>query len=120
MLEKVVRLTVDLTVNDGQGEEFKSVAAAMNAGSDAEPGTLGYEWFFAADGKTVRLLEVYADTAAIEAHFIGPVVGGLVPKLAQLCKVDRLEIYGDPGPKVTAMAAGLGGRVFAYWAGISR
>jgi quinol monooxygenase YgiN len=120
MLEKVVRLTVELTVNDGQLEEFKNVAKAMNAGSESEPGTLGYEWFFSADGKTVRLLETYVDAAAIEAHFTGPVVGELVPKLVPLCKVERMEIYGDPGPKVTAMAAGFGGRVFAYWAGLSR
>lgn len=120
MLEKVVRLAVELTVHDGQLEEFKNVAKAMTAESEAEPGTLGYEWFSSADGKRWRLLETYLDSGAVEAHFAGPVVGELVPKMMPLCKIDRFEIYGDPGPTVAEMAGGFGALMFAYQAGINR
>ena len=120
MVEQVVRLAVDLTVNEGQLEVFTSVAQAMTAGSEAEPGTLGYEWFAASDGKRFRLVETYVDAAAVEAHFSGPAVQVWVPKLAAVCKVDGFEFYGDPGPKVTAMAGGFGAVFFQYWLGIGR
>jgi len=120
MVEQVVRLAVDLTVNEGQLEVFTSVAQAMTAGSEAEPGTLGYEWFSSADGKRFRLVETYADAAAVEAHFMGPVVQAMVPKLAAVCSVDRFEIYGDPGLKVAEMAGGFGGVVYQYRMGINR
>lgn len=120
MIEKVVRLAVEITVNEGQLEEFRSVARAMTAESEAEPGTLGYEWFSSADGKRCRLLETYADAAAVLAHFTGPVVTELVPRMVPLCRIDRFEIYGDPGPQVTQMAAGFGAQFFAYWAGLNR
>jgi len=120
MVKQVVRLTVHLTVNEGKLEEFKSIADSMTSGSQAEAGTLGYEWFAAGDGKRFRLVETYVDSAAVEAHFMGPVVHQLVPKLAALCTVDGFEIYGDPGPKVTEMAGGFGGVVFQYWIGLNR
>ena len=47
MVEQVVRLTVNLTVNEGQLDAFKSIAQAMTEGARTEPGTLGYEWFAA-------------------------------------------------------------------------
>ena len=74
MVEQVVRLTVDMTPNEGQMEEFKGLAEKMTEVSRSEPGTLGYEWFASADGKQFRLVETYADAGAIEAHFLGAAV----------------------------------------------
>jgi len=120
MVEQIVRLTVNFTVTDAQMDTFKSVAAEMTVGTKKEPGTLGYEWFVSADGKRFRLVETYADAAAVEAHFLGPVVQQLVPRLAAVSAVDGFEFYGDPGPKVTVMAAGFGAVFFQYWKGIER
>jgi quinol monooxygenase YgiN len=120
MVEQVVRLTVSFKVNEGQMDEFKSIAVSLTDQSNAEPGTLGYEWFVGKDGKSVRLVETYVNSAAIEAHFLGPVVQQGVPKLTTTCSVEGLEFYGDPGPKVTEMAAGFGAVFFQYWLGIGR
>jgi quinol monooxygenase YgiN len=120
MLEQVIRLTVNMTVEEAKLDAFKSLAQSMTEGSRLEPGTLGYEWFASKDGRRFRLVETYSDAAAVEAHFMGQVVQKYVPRLAALCKVDGFEIYGDPGPKVAAMAAGLGATVFSYLLGIDR
>jgi len=120
MVEQVVRLTVNMTVQEGQLDAFKSIAQTMTEGSKAEPGTLGYEWFAAADGKRFRLVETYVDAQAVEAHFAGPVVQQLVPKLVATCAVDGFEFYGDPGPSVAATAVGMGAVIFQYWIGIDR
>ncbi|MGA2168193.1 MAG: antibiotic biosynthesis monooxygenase [Terracidiphilus sp.] len=120
MVEQVVRLTVDLTVNERQLEKFKSIAETMTAGSRSEPGTLGYEWFSSGDSKRFRLVETYVNADAVLAHFTGAVVLELVPKLAAVCTVSGFEVYGDPGPEVTEMAAGFGAEIFEYWLGINR
>jgi quinol monooxygenase YgiN len=120
MVEQVVRLTVGFAVNDGQLDEFKQLAQTMTEVSKAEAGTLGYEWFASADGKSFKLVEVYADAAAIEAHFMGAAVQEWVPKLLGTCSVAGFEIYGDPGPKVTEMAGGMGCQIYGYWIGIGR
>lgn len=120
MLEQVVRLSVEMTIHDGAFEAFEAVILAMTAGSESEPGTLGYEWFFSVDRKHCRLLEIYTDGPALLAHFTGPVVTDLVPKMVQFCTIDRFEIYGDPGPQAAAIGASLGAQFFTYRTGLSR
>jgi quinol monooxygenase YgiN len=120
MVEKVVRLTVSFSVSAAKMNDFKSIAAQMTDGTKSEPGTVGYEWFVSADGLRFRLVETYVDAAAIEAHFMGPVVQQLVPKLAALSSVGGFEVYGDPGPKVAEMAASFGASIYQYWMGINR
>jgi quinol monooxygenase YgiN len=120
MVEQVVRLTVSFAVSEAQMDEFKKLAQTMTEVSKAEPGTLGYEWFASADGKSFRLVETYVDAEAIEAHFMGAAVQEWVPKLVGTCSVTGFEIYGDPGPKVTEMASGFGAQFYKYWIGIGR
>jgi|ERR1700738_974916 len=120
MVQKVVRLRVEVTVNEGQLETFRSIAKQMVAGAEAEPGTLGYEWFAGADGASFTLLETYEDARAVETHFMGPVVQQLVPRLAAIVSIKSFEIYGDPGPRVTQMASALGGVILPYVSGINR
>jgi len=120
MVEQVVRLTVSFAVSEAQVSEFKRLAQTMTDISKAEPGTLGYEWFVSADGKNYKLVETYVDAQSIEAHFMGAAVQEFVPKLVETCSVTGFEIYGDPGPKVTEMAAGFGAQFYGYWIGIER
>jgi len=120
MVEKIVRLTLNMTVSPEQMDAFKSLALSMTEGTKSEPGTLGYEWFVSDDSKRFRLVETYEDAAAIEAHFMGSVVQQLVPKLAEVCTVDGIEVYGDPGPVVTGMVAASSSTIFKYWTGIGR
>ncbi len=109
MVERMVRLTVDMTVNEGQLDKFMSIAETMTAGCRKEPGTLGYDWFSSGDKKRFRLVETYGDADAVLAHFTGPVVQELVPKLAAVCSVTGFEVYGDPGQKVSGDGGGIRG-----------
>jgi quinol monooxygenase YgiN len=118
--EQVVRITVSMTVREAKLEAFLELAASMTEGAKAEPGTIGYDWFAHPDGKQFSLLETYVDSAAVEAHFTGPVVQQGVPGLIALCRVDRFEIFGDPGLKVREMAGGMGAVFFAYSVGLGR
>jgi quinol monooxygenase YgiN len=120
MAEQVVRLTVHFAVSSPQLAEFTRIAQAMTAVSAAEPGTLSYEWYVSADGMRFRLVETYANASAIQAHFMGPAVQQLVPQIVPISRVDGFEIYGDPGPTVAQMAAGLGAVIYPYWMGINR
>ena len=96
MVERIVRLTVSFSVTEAQMNDFKSIAAQMTDGTKSEPGTLGYEWFVSGDGRKFRLVETYVDAAAIEAHFVGPVVQQLVPKLFPASTVSKCMEIPDP------------------------
>jgi quinol monooxygenase YgiN len=115
-----VRLLVDLNIHDGKLDEFERIARQMVAVSEQEPGTLGYHFVLSADLKSCRLVEGYTDADAITAHFNGPAVQQLVPLMLQVATPTRMEIYGDPGPKVTTMAGSFGAQVFTSYCGFDR
>ncbi len=120
MANAAVYLLVETTIHDGQFAAFENVAREMIAGTQSEAGSLGYEFYVSSDRKRCRLLETYAGADALLAHFNGPVVQQLVPKLLQCVKLDRFEVYGDPGPQMSAMLANFGAQVFSHWGGLNR
>jgi quinol monooxygenase YgiN len=115
-----IRLLVDINIHDGKFAEFEAIAKQMAAVSEQEPGTLGYHFVLSADRTRCRLIEGYSDQAAITTHFEGPAVQQFVPQMLQVASPVRMEIYGDPGAKVAAMAAGFGAEIFIAWQGFDR
>ena len=115
-----IRLLVDIDIHDDKFAEFEAVAQQMVEVSEKEPGTLAYHFVMSTNRKHCRLVEGYTDVAAITAHFNGPAVQQLVPQLIQFGTPTRMEIYGDPGPVVTTMAAGFGAIIYPSWLGFDR
>jgi len=120
MAKQTVHFTVDVTINEEKFREFEDVARAMIAGSEKEPGTLGYDWCLSGDRKRCRIVETYADADAVLEHLTGPVVQELVPKLLQSSSISAFEVYRDPGPKATKMLGGFGAEIFQLWHSLSR
>ncbi len=112
---RAVRLLVELTIHEGGFAAVESLAQAMIAGSLKEAGTLGYDWYLSADRRHCRLLETYVDANAVLAHFKGPVVEQLVPKLMEHAKLERFEVYGDPGAEAGTMLKSFGAAMFEPW-----
>jgi quinol monooxygenase YgiN len=115
-----VRFVVSFSINEGSGDAFERIASVMSARAEMEPGTVAYQWHRSADGTRCRLFEAYVNADAVLAHLAGPVVQELVPKLLETGTLDGLEVYGDPGPKASAMLADLGAAVFPAWHGFAR
>jgi quinol monooxygenase YgiN len=120
MSKQTVRFNVDLTISEGKFDAFQSIAQAMIAGTQKEPGALGYDWCLSGDHKRCRIIETYVDQNATLAHLTSPVVQELVPKLLQTATLNRFEVYGDPGSKSAEILARVGAEIFPFWHGISR
>ena len=115
-----VRLLVDLDIHEGKFAEFETVARQMVEVSEREPGTIGYHFLLSADRTRCRLMEGYLNADCVLAHFQGPAVQQFVPQLIKFATPVRMEIYGDPGPIVSAMAAAFKAEIFQSWCGFDR
>jgi quinol monooxygenase YgiN len=92
----------------------------MIEGASKEEGALAYEWFLSADHHRCRLLETYADANATQAHLDSSVVKQLVPKLLQLAKLDRFEVYGSPDARAAEALRAVGATIYPHWKGLPR
>jgi quinol monooxygenase YgiN len=115
MASQIVRFTVSLSIADGKLEAFEKIAEAMLAATRKEPGALGYDWCLSSDRRHCRLLETYTNAEGVLAHLTGPVVQEYVPKVLTVATLNSFEVYGDPGPKASAMLAGFGAVIFPHW-----
>ena len=120
MKNERVRLLVDIDIDEGKFAEFEAIVRQMVAVSEKEPGTLGYHFVLSPDRKRCRLVEGYTDAAAITTHFRGEAVQQLVPQMLKFARPVRMEIYGDPGPEVSAMASAFKAEIFSSWCGFDR
>ncbi len=115
-----IRVVVDLDIYDGKLAELEAIAKQMVAESQQEPGTIGFQFLLSADRTRCRLVEGYADQAAIAAHFGAPAVHLHIQQIIQVALPARMEIYGDPGPMVAGMAADFAVEIFTAWEGFDR
>ena len=119
MTKSAVYFNVGLKINEGKLDAFKELASAMTAATRQEPGALGYEWHFSDDFMRCRLIETYADVAAVDAHIAGRAVQELVPKLLQVSSITNFEVYGYPGDQAAGVLKGIGAEIFRRWQGLA-
>jgi quinol monooxygenase YgiN len=109
-------LLVELRVTDA--EAFRPAAQRLIAISEAEPGTLRYEWFSSDDGLDVRIIEEFADEAALDTH--GANIAEAITGLLAAADLVRTGVLGEVSEQRRARMAGPGTGFLGYFAGFKR
>jgi quinol monooxygenase YgiN len=110
---------VNFEIKQGKLDSFKQIAQSMIAATQKEPGALGFEWYFSADAKRCRVVETYADQAAVRAHADGGAVK-LIPGIVETATMSSFEVCGDPGPENAAKLQRAGAEIVRHWQGLKR
>ena len=114
-----VHFLIDFAIHEGKFDDFAATMRSMTAGTAREPGALEYEWFLSKDNSRCRLLEIYANTEAVQAHMTSPVVHELVPKLLAFATVSRFEVYGVPDQASATALTTFGAEIYRHWHGLA-
>jgi quinol monooxygenase YgiN len=96
MVTEYIRLLVDIEIHEGKFAEFEAIVKQMAAVSKTEPGTMGYHFLLSPDRQHCRLVEGYKDAAAITAHFNGPAVTQLGPRMIEVSSPICMESMAIP------------------------
>jgi quinol monooxygenase YgiN len=120
MTKPGVYFIVDLEISEGKVGEFQAIAEEMVAGTQKEPGALGYEFYLDADERQCRLIEVYSDSDAALTHCKGHVVQELVPKLLSVSTLAGFSVYGDLTAETADVLTQGGARLFKTGRGFNR
>jgi quinol monooxygenase YgiN len=119
-MSKPVYFHVSLNIHEGKFDAFQKIGREMTAITKSESGALGYEWYLSGDHSRCRLVETYADEAAVMAHLSGKAVREFVPKLLETAALNGFEVYGDPGKQATEILRKFGAQFFQHADGIGR
>ncbi len=94
MNNKNVRLVVSFKVNDFK--LFREIAKECSQYcSSSEAGTLVYDWYVSEDKTTGKLFETYENSAALEAHLLGPIFTEIAPQFKRSISWLSIESFGQ-------------------------
>jgi quinol monooxygenase YgiN len=111
-------LLVELTIKPSQDEAFDRVSQKLVEISEQETGTLRYDWFMSADGKSVQIIEEFADPAAVSVHAQN--IADLMPEMAATATFARTSVLGDIDDEIRARVQGPDTSFYGDLRGFSR
>jgi quinol monooxygenase YgiN len=89
-------LTLHVTISQRKIEEFKGLVEEMSkAVENNEPGTKRYQFYLNEDETQCVLNESYINLEAVLAHLKGAAFLTIFPKIFNICKIDRVEVFVD-------------------------
>ena len=122
-----VDTTLHVTIKEGKIEEFKRLVEDMGkAVENNEPGAKRYQFYLNDDETQCVPNESYINLEAIRAHVTGVAFLTIFPKIFNICKIDRFEVFVDMKERkllkefLMKALAHMGGLNYHFLAGFSR
>ncbi len=96
-----------LSIREGQFDNFNTLMTEMVESTQAESGTLVYEWFLSEDKTTCHIYERYAESDSVMVH-LGNFGSKFAARFLEYLEPTSLTVYGDPTDQVRGALEGLG------------
>jgi quinol monooxygenase YgiN len=110
-----------VTIVKGKREEYKKLVQEMSRAVEAnEPGTLHYQFYLNRDETKCIVNEIYANSEATLAHINGVASQTILPKIHNVSRISRLDVYGKPSKELQKVLADVVSQTYIPFAGFSR
>ena len=113
---------VEFTIEGGEGktEEYKKLVQGMSRVVEAnEPDTINYRFYINREETRCIVLETYANSEAILAHFTGVASQTILPKILRVSRIIRFDVYGNPSAELQKVLTSFGPQTYNLFAGFS-
>ncbi len=112
---------VEFTIKEGKLEAFENLAKEIAVlVKQNEPDTKGYQWYFNDEKTKCIVNEWYESSEAALVHLRGKAVITILPKLLEVSKLTRFEVYGDPNNDLKEALAKFSIHNFHFFTGFIR
>jgi quinol monooxygenase YgiN len=118
-MSTAVSWNLQLAVQDGRLDDFRSLMHEMVESTRAEDGAQAYEWFVSEDGTACHLYERYADSGAAMVH-LATFGSRFAERFLSCVAPTGFYVYGDPSDEVRAVLGGFGAAYLGPFGGFAR
>ena len=109
------------TIEKDNVDECKKLIKEMSESVEAnEPDTLEYRFYLNEEGTKCIVHETYADSKATLSHNDSTASKTILPRLFNISKLNRLDVYGNPNDELKKLLAGFNSQIFNLHTGFSR
>lgn len=93
-----IHFRAEFTIEEAKIEEYKELVQNMSRLVEAnEPDTIEYKFYLSRDETRCIVHEAYTDSKAVLAHNNGIASQTILPKIFNIAKINRLDVYGNLG-----------------------
>jgi quinol monooxygenase YgiN len=116
-----IHATAEFSIPKGKIEEYKKLVQEMSKlVRDNEPDTIGYKFYLSRDETQCIVHETYRNSKAVLAHNNGIASQTILPKIFNISKMNRLDVYGTPDEELQKVLASFSAQIYDLFTGFSR
>ena len=116
-----IHFRAEFTIEEGKIEEYKKLVQDMSRVVEAnEPDTINYQFYLNKAETKCIVNETYANSEAVVAHNTGVASQTILPKVFNVSRISRFDVYGNPSEELQKVLASFGPQTYNLFAGFSR
>lgn len=120
MPEKI-HFRAEFTIEKNNVDEFKKLIKKMSEYVESnEPDTLEYRFYLNEDETRCMVHETYRSSDAALAHNNSIASKTILPKIFNIAKLNRFDVYGNPNEELRDILKALNSQTFTLFKGINR
>ena len=122
MDQNQIHFRAEFTIRQGKIEEYKKLIRDLSKIVEAdEPDTITYQFYLNTSGTKCIVHETYTNSEAAFAHMAGVASQEILPKIFNIAKISRFDVYGKPSKELQSVLAGFNVEdIYNLYAGFSR
>ncbi len=121
MAQNEIRFSLELTIEGSKIAECKELVQDMVKVVQAnEPDTINYEYYLNNAETSCVINEAYKNSEAALAHLKGVASQTILPKIFNISRIARFDVYGDPSEELQKVLTTFGAQLYKLFAGFSR
>ena len=116
-----IHIRAEFTIEKGNIEEFKKLVDEMSRTvENSEPNTIGYQFYLNTSETKCMVHETYTNSENVLAHITGVASKTILPRIFNISKLNRLDVYGNPSEELQKVIASFDSETFNLFTGFSR
>jgi quinol monooxygenase YgiN len=116
-----IHVRAEFTIEEGKMDEYKKLVQDMSRAVESyEPETTNYQFYLNRAETKCIVLETYTNSEAALAHINGAASQTILPKIFNISKMTRVEVYGRPNEELRKVMTGSSPQTYNLFAGFSR
>lgn len=120
MPEKI-HFRAQFTIEKDNVDKFKNLIKEMTQYVETnEPDTLEYQFYLNEDVTRCIVHETYMSSEAAISHNNSIASKTILPRIFNIAKLDRFDVYGNPNRELKNMLKALNSQIFTLFTGINR
>lgn len=116
-----IHFRAEFTIKEGKIEDYKKLVQDMSRDVEAnEPDTINYQFYLNRSETKCIVHETYANSEAVLAHFTGVASQTILPKVFNISRISRFDVYGNPSKELQKVLTSFDPQTYHLFAGFSR